>query len=141
MHSKPHVVVLVAIALSSLLAGCATHDAPDFKGRWQAVNRYAEQTQAIPLRQAHVFRATPMDGTLRNMLGRWARDAGIELDYRHPSDFTLHAPVAQLHAEDISQAAAQLTSIYSAHQVAVSVGDGRLVVDVADRLAAGGDTR
>lgn len=141
MHSKPHAVVLVAIALSSLLAGCATRDAPDFKGRWQAVNRYAEQTEAIPLRQVHVFQATPMDGTLRNMLGRWARDAGIELDYRHPSDFTLHAPVAQLRAEDISQAAAQLTSIYSAQQVAVSVGDDRLVVDVADRLAAGSDTQ
>lgn len=141
MHSKPHVLVSLVLALPLMLASCAMRGAPDFTGRWQAVNRYAEQTEAIPLRQVHVFRSSPMDGTLRNLLARWARDAGIELDYRHPSDFTLHAPVAQVHAQELSQAAAQVASIYAAQRVAVTIGNGRIVVDVADGLAAGGDTR
>src|SRR5690606_12808108 len=60
-----------AALLVLMLGGCATRDAPDVGGRWQPVNRYADTTHAIPLRGAYVFRASPLDRTLRTLLSRW----------------------------------------------------------------------
>lgn len=117
-------------------AGCATSPAPDFKGRWKPANRYATATQAIPLQQPHVFQAAPMDGTLKNMLARWARDSELHLSYQHPSDFTLHAPVAQINTHDLQQAAAQLTSIYAGQHVTVSIDDNQIIVRQAGVAAA-----
>lgn len=46
-------------------------------------NRCAATTEAIRLDAVQVYQVSPMDGTLRNLLARWARDSGSELDYRH----------------------------------------------------------
>jgi hypothetical protein len=111
-----------------MLGACATREAPDIRGRWQPVNRYADATHAIPLRGAYVFQASPLDRTLRNLLARWASDAQVTLDYRHHADFTLHLPVRALRAQRIEDAAAQLSEIYAAQRVLVAVDGGRLVV-------------
>lgn len=116
---------------ASLLAGCATNKAPDFGGKWKAVNRYASSTVEIPLYQSYVFAATPMDGTLKSMLGRWARDSKITLSYLHPSDFTLYAPVAQIHTDDLQQAVSQLTAAYAAHDVSIVASNNQIVVRAA----------
>ena len=76
------------------LLSCATRPAPDFGGRWKGVNRYAASTEEIPLSSAYLFHASPMDGTLKAMLTRWSKDSKMTLSYLHPSDFTLHEPVA-----------------------------------------------
>lgn len=117
-----------AALLVLMLGGCATRDAPDVGGRWQPVNRYADTTHAIPLRGAYVFRASPLDRTLRTLLSRWARDTQVTLDYRHPADFVLHLPVQALHAQRIEDAAAQLNGIYAAQRVLIVVEGDRLVV-------------
>lgn len=111
-----------------LLAGCAARAAPDFKGAWQPVNRYAEQTQAIPLRSQYRFQPSPMDGTLRRMLARWTRDAGVGLSYQHESDFTLHRPVEGLSTTRLDEAAAQLSRIYAGMGIVVVVEEGGVVV-------------
>ncbi|MGH8026102.1 MAG: hypothetical protein ACREO0_05165, partial [Pseudoxanthomonas sp.] len=97
----------VLIFLVVALSGCATRPAPDFGGRWKAVNRYAETAQEIPLYQSYSFHASPMDGTLKNMLTRWAKDSKMTLSYLHPSDFTLYGPVAQIDTNDLQQAVSQ----------------------------------
>ena len=122
----------IAVAAAALtLGGCAGRDARDFGGRWLPANTWPADTTAMPLRPAHVFQATPMDGTLRTLLARWARDSGGALDYRHPDDFTLHRPVAGVHARDLAAAVAQLADAFAGEGVAMRVEDGRIVVDAA----------
>ncbi len=128
-HRIPtRIVFWIAILLMAVLAGCATRPAPDIRGRWKSVNRYAEATQAIPLYQSYVFQASPMDGTLKNMLSRWAKDSKMTLSYLHPSDFTLHAPVAQVQSNDLQQAVALLSSIYADQRVSVTASNNQIVV-------------
>jgi len=123
---------LTPILISAVLAGCATRPAPDIAGRWKAVYRYADAPQEIPLYQTYVFYPSPMDGTLKNMLARWTKDSGMTLSYQHPSDFTLHAPVSQLRTGSLQDAAAQLTSLYAAQRVSVTVNGNQILVHAAD---------
>jgi hypothetical protein len=109
-------------------AGCATQPAPEFGGRWRAVNRFDESPQEIPLYQAYEFYAAPLDGTLKNMLTRWAQDSRMTLSYSAPTDYTLHAPVAAIRTRDLSEAVALLNSAYAWQSVAVSVEDNKIVV-------------
>src|SRR5690554_2236531 len=115
-----------------LVSACAGRGARDFAGYWIPLNVYVEHTEAIPLHGAYVFQASPMDRTLRTLLARWARDSGAELDYRHPSDFTLHEPVGAVRAYSIAEALAQLDSSFGSHGVVMRMEGRRLVV------AAGG---
>lgn len=132
----PRIFLLVSLSAAMMLAGCSARSAPDFKGAWQPVNRYAAQTQAIPLRNQYRFQPSPLDGTLRRMLSRWARDAGVGLSYRHHADFTLHRPVETLSTTDLGDAATQLSQLYAAQGVFVAVEEGGLVVRSSAQLPA-----
>lgn len=119
-----------------LLAGCGTPPARDFGGRWKAVNRFQAATTEIPLNQPYTYYASPMDETLRTMLVRWATDTGITLIYRPPSDYTLFAPVAKVRTADLGQAARELSSIYAAQGISLTVAGGKLEVDHAKALGS-----
>jgi hypothetical protein len=116
------------LAWAILLAGCGTPAAKDFGGRWIPVNRFQPSTSEIPLDRPYTYYASPMDETLRNMLTRWAADTGVTLVYRLPSDYMLFAPVGRLRTTDIRQAASQLSSIYAAQAVSVTVDGEKLQV-------------
>ncbi|RDZ28747.1 hypothetical protein [Lysobacter silvisoli] len=120
--------MLIAAAVTVALAGCATRPAPDFGGRWKPVNRFAELPSEIPLQKTYVYYPSPMDGTLKTMLERWARDSQMPLSYLHPSDFTLHQGVAEIHTTSVQDAVSQLSSAYAAQGVSVSVENGQIVV-------------
>ena len=113
------------------MTGCATTPVPDFRGRWKAVNRYADTPQEIPLYQSYVFYPSPMDGTLKNMLARWAKDSKMTLSYLHPSDFTLHTAVAQIHTSSLQDAVSQLTLAYTGQGVAITAENNQIVVRAA----------
>jgi len=119
------------LALVVVMTGCATTPVPDFRGRWKAVNRYADTPQEIPLYQSYVFYPSPMDGTLKNMLARWAKDSKMTLSYLHPSDFTLHAAVAKIHTSSLQDAVSQLTLAYTGQGVAITAEDNQIVVRAA----------
>jgi hypothetical protein len=121
--------VLCAVALSS----CATRPAPDFGGRWKTVNRFAEETQALPLQDTYLYYASPMDRTLKNMLERWADDSHMTLTYRHPMDYTLYSAVADIRTPSLQEAVSQLNAAYAAQQVSIGVSGNEIVV----RIAAG----
>jgi len=110
------------------MVGCATTPAPDFRGRWKAVNRYAADTREIPLHETYLFYPAPMDGTLKTMLTRWARDSNMSLSYLHTSDFTLHAPVARIRTGDLQDALSQLNTAYDGRGVVISVSQNQIVV-------------
>ena len=119
------------------LAGCATPAPTDVGGRWRPVNRFPEAPQAIPLQQAYVYQASPADGTLKTMLGRWAKDARLTLAYLHPNDYTLHAPVAQIRTSSLEEAASALSAAYAEQGVRVMVERPRIVVSQSLPPSAG----
>lgn len=92
------------------------------------MNRYAAETQEIPLYESYMFYPAPMDGTLKTMLSRWGRDSKMSLSYLHPSDFTLHAPVAQIRTGNLQDAVLQLNSAYAGRGVVVTASQNQIVV-------------
>lgn len=104
-------------------AGCASG--------WKPVNHFTETAREIPLQQAYVFQAMPLDRTLKAMLGRWAVDTGMVLIYQHPSDFTLHEPVAEVRTTRLADALRLLEAAYgkrlalSVEADAIAVRDAR----------------
>lgn len=128
---RTRVGTCVVLASCAVICACATPDAPDVSGRWRPVNRFAEAPQAIPLQQAYVFQASPVDGTLKAMLARWARDGGVSLHYRHRNDYTLHAPVARIRTPHLQEAATALTLAYAGQGLRVVAGDSTLAVEDA----------
>lgn len=118
-------VVIILAVLS--LAACATRPAPDFGGRWKPVNRFAATTTEIPLHGTYVFQASPMDGTLKAMLERWATDSGMALDYQLGSDFTLHQAVASIATPDAQLAVEGISSAFATQGIRVSIDGNRIV--------------
>lgn len=127
------------IPLIITLSGCVSRPAPDFGGRWKAVNHYAAVAEEIPLHQSYVFYPSPMDGTLKNMLTRWAEDSKMTLSYLHSSDFTLHAPVARIRTSSLQEAASQLTAAYAEQRIVIIVDNNQIVVREAAQSQAARD--
>lgn len=122
-----------SLVATLVLAGCGTPPAKDFGGRWKPVNRFQDAPTEIPLAKNYTFYAAPMDGTLKTMLTRWAKDSGVQLSYELPSDYTLFKPVTQISTTDIQSATAELNSIYAAQGVHVSADDRRILVQSASQ--------
>jgi len=120
--------LLVALACAILVAGCVTSPAPGISGRWKPVNHFAASPEAIPLHPAYEFYASPLDGTLKALLARWALDSKMTLSYEDASDFTLYAPVARIRTSDLRQATAALTALYAVERIAVVVDGNAIVV-------------
>jgi len=116
-------------ALAMLLSACGTPAAKDFGGRWKPVNKYDDKVVEIPLALPYTYYAAPMDGTLKTMLTRWTKDTGLKLAYRLRSDFSLTRSASGIHTTELRDAAAQLSTIYSAQGVAVTVSGSELVVE------------
>ncbi len=116
-------------ALAMLLSACGTPAAKDFGGRWKPVNKYDDKVVEIPLALPYTYYAAPMDGTLKTMLTRWTKDTGLKLAYRLRSDFSLTRAASGIHTTELRDAAAQLSTIYGAQGVAVTVSGSELVVE------------
>jgi hypothetical protein len=126
---------MACLLLPLALVACATRPAPDFGGKWRPINHFAETTQAIPLQPAYEYYASPMDGTLKNMLTRWAKDSKMTLSYLSSYDFTLYAPVADMRTSSLQQAISQLNSAYAAEHISIAA-DGRQIVVRATGMPA-----
>lgn len=120
MNNRSIRVILLLFVASIFLCACGTTPPKDFGGRWKPVNRFAEQTTAIPLYGSYVYQVSPADGTLKKMLERWAKDTGVTLDYRISNDYTLYAAVASMKSTDVAQAISMVESAYSEQGVKIS---------------------
>lgn len=128
MSQRNMVNTFLMLALGALFSACGTTPPPDYGGKWRPVNNYSETPIEIPLATAYIYQASPMDGTLKTMLTRWAKDSNMSLDYRFGSDFTLYAAVSKIDTTSIQDAASQLSSAYAAQGVAVTVQGKRIIV-------------
>lgn len=113
-------------ALAVLGSGCAT--------RWKPLNGFADHPSELPLQQAYVFQASPIDRTLKAMLARWAMDSGMTLEYRHHSDFTLHRPVALIRTTRLQDALEQLQSA-SGSRIALGIKRDAIVAGMPEAKA------
>lgn len=113
--------------VSVLLSACGTTPAPEFHGKWRSVNRFAQETQPIPLHAAYTYYATPLDATLKGLLTRWSGDTRNGLSYQVGTDYTLHAPVSAIRAGSPAAAVAELDRIYAAQGIEI-IFDGRSFV-------------
>ena len=77
-----------------------------------------------------------MDGTLKTLLERWARDTGLTLDYGVDRDYTVIAVLAQLHTIDRTTALAELARAYQPQGLQVTATDRQLRVRAAAVTAA-----
>jgi hypothetical protein len=114
-----------------MLASCGTRPARNFGGTWRPANVFPERPTAIPLRTAYTYYAAPMDGTLKTMLTRWARDTQRELAYRHTVDLTLYAGVASIHTTNLDTAVDELNRLYAAQDILVTVTGRAIAVESA----------
>ena len=77
-RSRPWQGVLVFV-LSLAVVACATKPAPNFKGRWQPINNLGDAPVELPLQEAHLYSASPLDRALKAMLTRGARAARMTM--------------------------------------------------------------
>jgi hypothetical protein len=117
--------------LAVQLAACGTTPAPNFRGRWQEVNRMDSVPRELPLHQAYVYAPSPMDRTLKSMLTRWARDSRMTLSYLHGSDFTLHQPVAAISSQSLQQAISALNAAYAQQGILIDADARQITVRTA----------
>jgi hypothetical protein len=68
-----------ALPVVAAMTACGTPPPEDFGGHWAPLSRYQEAPAEIPLAPSYLFYAAPIDETLKTMLERWARDAGLKL--------------------------------------------------------------
>lgn len=129
-YAPLHRVMCLAL-FAAVLAACGTTPAPNFRGRWQAVNAMDAVPRELPLHQAYIYSASPMDRTLKGMLTRWARDSRMTLSYLHGSDFTLHQPVAAINSQSLQQAIAGLNAAYAAQHIVIDADKGQITVRAA----------
>jgi len=126
----------VLLSATLVLAGCGAPPPKDFGGSWKPVNRFPASTTAIPLNQQYEFFASPMDGTLKTMLQRWAKDTDRKLSYRLADDYTLTTQAGQIHTLDIHVAVGQLNALYATQGILITVSDQQIDVGVAPATAA-----
>ena len=118
-----------------LLGACGTKPAPDFRGRWKAVNTVDESPRAIPLQPVQQFLVTPADRSLKQVVERWASASGRRVAYRAPTDFSVHLGATKVSASNLDTAVVQLSSTYAAQGVHVELKPGLIVVSMAPGAA------
>lgn len=112
-----------------LVAGCnSTPPAVNFSGSWQPINVYSTETLEIPLIRQHYFEPLPIDGTLKNMLSRWAREAGYGINYTHTSDFTLPLLASKIKQPNVEAALVEINDIYAPQKIGAFIENNQIVV-------------
>lgn len=125
-----------AFALA-LLGGCALLGRSPFGGAWAPLNRYPPEAARLPLDARYVYFTTPVDGSLRALLARWAGDTGRSLRYTAGFDLTLHRAAATLRETDIQAAITRLNSLYAGRGIAIAAGEEVITVSAVRSGAAG----
>lgn len=113
-----------------LLEGCASKP-KDYWGSWRPINRYQQTPTSIPLNADYTYYATPMDGTLRTMLRRWAKDSGMQFSYQLQSDYTLTQASSTIRTTDIRRALADLNAIYAPLSIQLYVMNNEILAKPA----------
>jgi hypothetical protein len=127
---------IVLMLAPVLLTGCGAPVPVEFGGNWVPVNRFQDKPQEIPLSPTYTYYPSPLDGTLRGMLRRWANDNAMPLVWQLGSDYTLYKAVADLSTNNLQTAIGQLNKIYAAQGVFITADPERILVQPASAAHA-----
>ena len=127
--SMKRILPCIALTLTAtLLTACSAPPPVDFGSNWQPVNRFQDKPQEVPLSPAYTYYASPLDGTLRGMLRRWANDNAMPLVWQLNSDYTLHKAVAGLRTTALQTAVSELNKMYADQGVYITADIERILV-------------
>lgn len=122
------VLFLLLLLLTACNSNKLPKKAPDYTTGWQPVNVYEQGVQVLPVKKQTLFRVSPLDAGLRDLLTRWAREAGGSLSYQNDSDLSLPWAVAQINALNINDAVSQVNAAYRAYGISVMLSEGNQIV-------------
>ena len=120
------VIVASALLTSCGLSSASLRDSSPSFGLWQPVHQFPIAPSSVPLSPVVVYRVTPMDMTLRNLLARWAFVGGKQLRYSLPVDWQVHRDASLVEAASLEDALARLSSAYASQHLVFRV-DGAVV--------------
>lgn len=119
---------LLLLSLTACNSSKLPKKAPDYTTGWQPVNVYEQGVKVLPIKKQALFRVSPLDAGLQDLLTRWAREAGGSLLYQNDSDLSLPWAVAQINALNISDAVSQVNAVYRAYGISVVLNEGNQIV-------------
>lgn len=120
LKQLPLACALLAVSLG--LSGCGlSPKASEHTGEWKKVNAFTEDIQVIPLQTSYVYNALRIDTTLHQLLERWARDTGLDVELRCVNDYSLPGKLLQLKAPTLKLALQDINQTYSRQGVKVSL--------------------
>lgn len=119
---------LCAAISMCVLVACGTKPAPDFRGRWRAVNTIDAEPRPIPLRPVHTFAVLPSDRTLKEVLDRWGRESQHRVIYRASMNYSIHLEATKVTAPNLGAALGQLESAYVAQGIDLTLQGQQIIV-------------
>lgn len=114
-----------------LLSACATLSERAVMSDWQPVANLPTEPRVAVATPDTLFLVTPLDGSLRHLLARWAYLEGVQVDYRLPVDWQLHAPAAAVKAPDLPSALSALQKSYASQGISLRLDKGLLIAESA----------
>ena len=110
------------------LSGCnfVSPKASEHGGEWKKINTFSDDIRVIPLQTSYLYSALGIDTSLHQLLERWARDTGLEVELRCVNDYSLPSKLLQMKAPTLKLALQEINQTYSRQGVNVSlIGAGR----------------
>jgi hypothetical protein len=111
--------LLSILILNIMLMACAAPTAPDFSGKWTAINQFDTEIKVIPKTRPYAYEAIKLDTSLSTMLERWAVDSKVGYIHTCDSDYSLPVSINSLKSATLKEAIKAVNSVYAKQGVAV----------------------
>ena len=121
MRSYIHLVYPFLAILT--LGACAAPEVPEVPDDWKPLNTYTQEIRKIPLQKPYAYTVLPIDGSLKCLLERWARDKKMQLHYNVRSDFTLPVSLNDFKKANLEESLAVLDKTYKAKGITIGLVD------------------
>lgn len=115
--------------LMLLLSACSALSERAVMSDWQPVANLPSEPRVAVATPSTSFLVTPLDGSLRHLLARWAYLEGVQVDYRLSVDWQLHTRAAAVKAADLPSALSALQSAYAEQGISLRLDKGLLIAE------------
>jgi hypothetical protein len=131
IFNKSKLSIFFVFLTSSFLSGCATtnKEQTDFGENWAAINTYTDKIEVLPRFRTYILNATQLDGTLINLISRWAMDLDLKMQLNCKNDFSLPKNIITINEDDVTIALAKINTVYKEQFVNVQLSSGVIIFD------------
>jgi hypothetical protein len=103
-----------------MLVACSAPTAPNFSGKWVAINQFDSDIKVIPKTRPYAYEAIKLDTSLSTMLERWAADSKVGYKNICDSDYSLPKSITSLKTSTLNDALKAVNDVYAKQDVTVS---------------------